>query len=166
MPRVQVHRALSPPSDGPTRGVRVGPSVRTRRRRAPQAIIAGAAALRAAAEDSDEGVILTDGQGIILYANPASERFLGLPPLELCGRLGFDFCHPHSLPAARDAFGYCVSHPGTPVDVTVDVARALVGFRTLAVTLVNRLSVPDVNAVVVHFCDAAPPGWTHRACAD
>jgi PAS domain S-box-containing protein len=107
--------------------------------------------------NSDEGVIWADSQGYITYANPASERFLGLTPEELKGLFGFDLCEPHSLPDAREAFGRCLAHPETPVDATVDIVRPSVGFRRLAVTLINRLAVPDIKAIVVHFRDAKPP---------
>lgn len=111
-------------------------------------------------------MLLADEHGYIIYANPASERFLGLGPRELRGRLGFDLCQPHSLPAARDPFGRCLMNPGRPISVTVDIARPSVGFRTLTATLINRLSVPDIHAVVVHFRDAAPLCPTPRERAD
>jgi PAS domain S-box-containing protein len=121
------------------------------------------AALEALVEDSDEGMLLADGQGHILYANAASERFLGYPPAELVGRLGFDLCRPEDLPAAREAFGRCLAQPGEGVGLTVDVVRRDGGFRTLAVTLVSRLPARGVAAVVVHFRDAAGPTEAERA---
>jgi PAS domain S-box-containing protein len=116
---------------------------------------AGAAALRALVESSDDGMILADGLGHILYANAAAERVLGHRPGELVGRVGFDLCRPEHLAAAQEGFGRCLAHPGEPVALTVDVAPPTGGFRTLAATLVNRLHVPGVGAVVVHFRDAA-----------
>ena len=113
------------------------------------------AALRALVEDSDQGMILADAQGIITYANAASEALLGYPPAELIGRLGFDLCREEHLPRAREAFSRCLARPGQPVRLTVHVALRGGGVRNLDVTLVNRIPTRGVNAVVVHFREAA-----------
>lgn len=145
----------SPPSDMSWTTDRIDSIAAGRRRRSSAKTGSPAiAALRALVEDSDDGMILADGQGHILYANGASERLLGYPPAELVGRLGFDLCRPEDLPKAREAFERCLAQPGERVALTVDVARRGGGFRTLAVTLVNRLPARGVAAVVVHFRDA------------
>jgi PAS domain S-box-containing protein len=42
--------------------------------------------LAAAIEQSEEGVVITDPQGIIAYVNPAFERITGFPPAEAVGQ--------------------------------------------------------------------------------
>jgi len=123
------------------------------RRPAPPAGSSGlpAAALQSLVEDSDQGMILADATGIILYANAASERLLGQSPTDLRGKLGFDMVKPDDLPRARDAFGQCLEAPGNVVPLRVDVMHKDGTTRALAVQLVNRLSQPGVQAVVVHF---------------
>jgi len=134
----------------------VGPAQARRRRPAGGAHRRSPAALRSLVEDSDEGMILADDRGRILYANAASEHFLGYRAAELVGRVGFDLCRAEHLSKAQEAFGHCLAQPAKRVTLTVDVARRDTGFRTLHVTLVNRLTVPGVNAVVVHFGEAYP----------
>jgi len=102
-------------------------------------------------EDSDDGMILADGAGIILYANPASEPLLGRRPADLLGTSGFDMCLAEHLPLARDKFASCLAQPGRVVSLQVDINHAAGDTRTLTVRLVNRLSEPGVGAVVVHF---------------
>ncbi len=108
-------------------------------------------AFRALVEDSDDGMILADGAGVILYANPASEPLLGHRPADLLGTSGFDMCRAEHLPLARDAFGRCLAEPGTAVPLQVEINHGAGGTRTLSVRLVNRLPEPGVGAVVVHF---------------
>src|SRR5574341_613265 len=108
-------------------------------------------AFRALVEDSDGGMILADGAGIILYANSASEPLLGRRPADLVGTSGFEMCRAEHLPLARDAFTRCLAQPGRVVSLQVDIDHAAGGTRTLAVRLVNRLPEPGIGAVVVHF---------------
>jgi PAS domain S-box-containing protein len=102
-------------------------------------------------EDHEDGMILADDTGTILYANPASERLLGRTPAALLGTIGFDMVRADHVPVARDAFGRCLEHPGRPVTLQVDIEHAAGGTRTLAVRLVNRIPDAEVGAVVVHF---------------
>ena len=127
-----------------------------RRRPAPKPRGLRSAALRALVEDSEEGMILADREGYIRYANAASERYLGFRPAELVGRFGFDLVSPGDLPPAHEAFDRCLLHPGKRVALVVSVVQKSGDSRTLAVTLVNRLPVAGVKAVVAHFREAPP----------
>ena len=128
---------------------------RKSRRRGPRGPTRfGAAAFRALVESGDDGMILADDTGIILFANPAAERLLGFSPADLVGRLGFDMCRAEDLPLARDAFARCLGHPDQVVPLRVAVNHADGGVRQLAVRLLNRLADPGVGAVVVHFREA------------
>jgi len=120
------------------------------------------AALRALVEDSAEGMILADETGRIVFANGAAERVLGYSPAELVGRIGFDFCHPEHLPVAQEGFGRSLTNPGLAVAFQVDIEHRDTTTRTLAVKLVNRLAVPGVKAVVVHFHEAGAQEPTHN----
>jgi PAS domain S-box-containing protein len=108
------------------------------------------AALDALVHDADEGMVLADDQGRILFANAACERILGYSPTELVGRIGFDFCRPEHLPFAREAFGRSLAHPGAPVTFGVDAVHRDNSLRRLAVKLVNRIPTPEVGSVLVH----------------
>ncbi len=132
------------------------PKARGRRSAAPGRGLPGSA-MRALVDDSAEGMILADQDGRILFANAASEPLLGYSPAELEGRIGFDFCRPDHLPIAREAFGRALARPGEAITLEADVIRRDGTARSLAVRLVNRLPVPAVNAVVVHFREATRP---------
>ena len=126
-----------------------------RRRPAPDSKSMGAA-LRALVEESEEGMILADENGRILFANGAAANLLGRSPADLVGSIGFDLVRPEHLPVAREEFARSLASPGLAVAFQVDVLQPDNTARTLAVQLVNRLPVPGVLAVVVHFHEAAP----------
>ena len=115
-------------------------------------------AFRALVEDDDQGTMLANESGVITYANAASERYLGYPPAELVGRVGFDLLAPEHLAVGREAFARCLARPGYPVSVIVDVRQRSGAARALMVALVNRLAVPGVQAVLVRFHDAPSSG--------
>jgi len=125
-----------------------------RRRTAPSAKSTGTA-LRALVEESAEGMILADENGRILFANGAAAKLLGRSAADLIGSIGFELVRPDHLPIAQEEFGRSLANPGLAVAFQVDVLQPDATARTLAVKLVNRLPVPGVTAVVVHFHEAA-----------
>ena len=146
--------ARQSPSPGRAKGVAAsGPAGRRRSARRPSTPAAG---LRALVEDSDEGMILADENGMILYANGAAERVLGYPAADLVGRIGFELVEPEHLRVAQEGFGRCLANPDLSVASDVVVRHRDETSRPIAVKLVNRLAVPGVNAVVVHFREVSP----------
>jgi PAS domain S-box-containing protein len=113
------------------------------------------AALSALVEGSEEGMILADENGRILFANGAAAKLLGRSPANLVGSIGFELVRPEHLQVAREEFGRCLANPGLAVAFQVDVLQPDETTKTLAVKLVNRLPVSGVSAVVVHFHEAA-----------
>jgi PAS domain S-box-containing protein len=99
-------------------------------------------------------MLLADQEARIIFINPAGAELLGSIPENLEGRIGFELCHPDSLPAVRQAFERCLSQPGTAGAVAVCINRPDGATRTMDVKLVNRLHQPEVAAVVVHFQEA------------
>ncbi len=115
-----------------------------------------AAGLRALVDNSDDGMILADDEGLIVYANAACESVFGLPPERLIGRVGFELCRADHLSVARDAFGRALGGPMATASCVLDAVHADGGFRTVAVNLVNYLSSPSVEAIVVHLRETDP----------
>jgi two-component system, cell cycle sensor histidine kinase and response regulator CckA len=141
-----------PVHQNPSRAKR--PTIAGRRRPAPDSTSIGAAH-RALVEESEEGMILADEDGRILFANGAAAKLLGRSPADLVGSIGFDLVRPEHLQVAREEFGRSLANPGLVVALQVDVLQPDDTARTLAVKLVNRLPVPGITAVVVNFHEAA-----------
>jgi len=58
---------------------------------------------RALIENSSDLIAVLDGEGILQFQSPSSERILGYRPQELQGRNIFDLVHPTDVSAARQA---------------------------------------------------------------
>lgn len=106
---------------------------------------------RVLVDGSDEGMILANGEGYIIYANAACEPVFGVPARELVGRLGFDLCRPDHLPIAQDAFDGALEGHLESASCVLDAVNAQGGFRTVSVKIVNHLESPGVAAMVVHL---------------
>jgi PAS domain S-box-containing protein len=117
----------------------------------PRAAVSNHPPFRTLVEDSDEGMILADGVGTILYANPAAGCLLGQQPTELVGQLGFELCSADHLPRAYAAFTRCLAEPGATVSLEIEVNHGAGTVRPLLVRLVNRLSEREAAAIVVYF---------------
>lgn len=76
----------------------------TERKRAETALRESERRFREFIEGTDDLVIRLDAEGRFIYVNRASERVLGLPPVECAGLSAFDFVHPDDRAATREAF--------------------------------------------------------------
>ena len=74
------------------------------RRRAETALRESERRFRDFIEGTDDLVVRLDAEGRFIYVNRASERILGLPPVECAGLSAFDFVHPDDRAATREAF--------------------------------------------------------------
>lgn len=106
------------------------------------------AALGALIEMSDEGMILADQGGIIVYANAACEELLGYRPDEVVGRSLFDLCLPEHVPLARGAVARCLETSDI-VTCDLDVLDSRGDVRAVSLKLLNRLEAAGINAVLV-----------------
>ena len=76
----------------------------TASRQADQALRESEARFRSITEQLSDLVALTDDEGRIRYASPASQGLFGVTPEEMTGRHFMDFLDETSVPAARAAF--------------------------------------------------------------
>ena len=76
----------------------------TERKRAETALRESERRFRDFIEGTDDLVVRLDAEGRFIYVNRASERILGLPPVECAGLSAFDFVHPDDRAATREAF--------------------------------------------------------------
>jgi two-component system, cell cycle sensor histidine kinase and response regulator CckA len=133
------------------------PAAEELRARARAGVSPSITAFQTLVEQSHEGMILADENGIIAWINLAAAALLGSTPRELVGRNGFDLCRPEHLPQAHEAFARCLSDPRQAVPLRVDARRGEGQFRPLDVRLLNRLADAGIRAVVVYLSDAIAP---------
>lgn len=110
------------------------------------------ARFRALIEHSSDAIDLTDAQGNVLYASPASTRLLG----EYAGEVPinpFAYVHPDDLAAARATLAALLAHPEVPQVLQVRARHQDGTWRWLEVTTTNLLNHPAVGAIVGNYRD-------------
>ena len=125
----------------------------TERRRAEEALRASEGRFRALLEHGSDAVLLVARDGTILYRSPSATRILGYTPTERVGAGVMELIHPEDRPAAREALGRALHHPGEPVALEVRAVHEDRSVVTLECVLVNRLDEPAIRAVVVNYRD-------------
>jgi PAS domain S-box-containing protein len=69
--------------------------------------------LQALVENSLDGIVVVDAEGVIRYANSACESLVGLKSKELVGRAVFTFVHPDDARGLKETHRHLVKNPGT-----------------------------------------------------
>jgi diguanylate cyclase (GGDEF)-like protein/PAS domain S-box-containing protein len=108
---------------------------------------------RALVENSSDAVSLMDAKGTITYVSQAAVQILGKPVEAQVGRNAFETIHPDDIPACRDAFAKCLTHPGLRILTELRVRHRDGSWRVVDAVGVNRLHDPAVGAIVVNYRD-------------
>lgn len=108
---------------------------------------------RALVENSSDAIALTDPQGSILYASPATARVLGYKPAEVVGRNARDFVHPADRANVWRTLQAVLNRPRTPIQLEMRTRRKTGGWCWIEATGSNLLDEPDISAIVFNFRD-------------
>jgi PAS domain S-box-containing protein len=108
---------------------------------------------RALIENDADGIVLVDGEGVVRYASPSTERILGYSPEELVGRPAFENMHPDELEIHRARLAQHVENPSVDVSTRFRARHKDGSWRCLASVATNLLADPAVGAIVVNYRD-------------
>ncbi len=98
-----------------------------------------------------DALIVSDGEGRVLWGNAAAERLFGLPVSEGLGRNALDYVHPDDVGLVANALvSVRAKEIGTPLEVRV---RAAEGWRLVEVVGANLLEDPEVGGIVLSVRD-------------
>jgi diguanylate cyclase (GGDEF)-like protein/PAS domain S-box-containing protein len=122
---------------------------------------AAEARFRALVQHATDIVTVVDGQGIVRYSSPATERILGYSTAEVVGRSVFDFVHTDDNLRSREALLTTLLKPEVKRPIELRVRHADGTFRVLEVVASNRLDDRAVAGVVFNSRDV-----TERKAAD
>jgi PAS domain S-box-containing protein len=125
----------------------------TERRRGELALAARERHFRALVENSSDVIALIGADGLVQYLSPLGQRTLGLEVGPGAAVDGFARCHPRDLPAARRFLADCLAHPGRTFTGQMRLRRADGEWCRFEFSAVNRISDPDVGAIVANFRD-------------
>jgi PAS domain S-box-containing protein len=123
------------------------------RKRAEEAVQASEKRFRALIEHSYDVVLLASAEATVLYASPSVEKVLGYAPEELIGRSGYDLVHPDHLQGSISRFTRSTQQPGAVVTGERLLLHKDGSSRWIENVIVNLLSEPSVQAIVMHLRD-------------
>jgi PAS domain S-box-containing protein len=108
---------------------------------------------RSLIENTSDGILILDRQGVIRYASPAIQRVLGLAPAAALGRAVLDAVADEDAEAVRSAMARTVATWGAVERIHFRGRRADGGLRFFEATANNLLDDPAVAGVVVNIRD-------------
>ena len=124
----------------------------TERKQAEEALRRSEARFRAVVENSHDGIVFNDADGVILYRSPSYQRITGYSNDERIGQSAFELVHPDDLAAARRAWTRVQSSRSGTGTVPFGNYRILHKngtWRWVESWAQNLLGNPNVRAVIV-----------------
>jgi len=119
------------------------------RKQAEEALRQSEAKFRAIVDNSHDGILFTDAEGIILLRSPSSRLVNGYTDEERVGRRLFEKIHPEDLAPVREAWATLVSHPEFVQEFHCRIRHKDGTWRWLESSAQNLLDNVNVQAIVV-----------------
>ncbi len=98
-------------------------------------------------------VTVSDRDGKITYASPATERMSGFTPEEFMARAPFDIMHPEDRPRYREALEKLSDSPGMSLDLEHRMRHKDGTWRWVEGTFKSLLDDPEVGGLVATVRD-------------
>jgi PAS domain S-box-containing protein len=108
---------------------------------------------RALIEHNADAIVLTNSEGIVLYASPSADQVLGTPLDELIGLSSFTGLHPDDVARTTQLLGDLLQTPGTSALFEVRFQHRDGSWHWIEGTGTNLLDEPAVQAVVGNYRD-------------
>jgi PAS domain S-box-containing protein len=108
---------------------------------------------RALTENSMDGILVLDRQGVIKYESPSFERLWGYKPLERIGKSSMEFVHPEDLPKMRELRIELWQHPDSVVLAEARVRHRDGSWHYIEALVKNLLAYPAVEGIVLNIRD-------------
>jgi PAS domain S-box-containing protein len=111
------------------------------------------AQLRAIVENSHDGIVFMDADGVVVYQSPSAEAIIGYKPEERMGLNGFEVIHPEDEPTTRQVWTDVLSQPETVRHLEFRTRHKDGTWVWVEASIRNLLANPDVRAVVATVRD-------------
>jgi len=108
---------------------------------------------RALLDRVSDMVTISDREGRIVYANPATERVSGYSPEEFVARNPFDSIHPEDRPRCEEAFGRLRNTPGLSLDLEHRFRHKDGSWRWAQGTFEGLFDDPEIGGLVATVRD-------------
>jgi PAS domain S-box-containing protein len=104
-------------------------------------------------ENSNEGVVLLNRTGKLLYISQTARDLFGYPDTNISALKSFSYIHPEDRKKVMKSFFYLVLHPGTKIGTEYRVKHAKGYYKWIESTSVNLLHDPSIKAILNTFRD-------------
>ncbi len=111
------------------------------------------AKFRAVVENSNDGIVLMDATGRVLYRSPSYQKINGFTDQERIGKSGFDTVHPGDLDAVQNLWAEMLRHPVTVVTLEYRVQHKDGSWKWIETLGRNLLANLDIEAIVLNSHD-------------
>jgi len=135
----------------------------TERRRAEEALGRSEAKFRAIFENSRDGILFADANGVILERSPSFRTLNGYTDEERVGQVGFETVHPDDLARLRETWTALLNEPGARRQLEHRIQHKDGSWRWVETSIQNLLGNPNVEAVVITNRDVTEGIQTQRA---
>jgi PAS domain S-box-containing protein len=108
---------------------------------------------RALVEHNADAIILSNLEGIVLYASPAASQVLGTPLDELIGMNGLTGLHPDDFALVAQVMGELLQKPGASAPFEIRFQHRDGSWHWIEGTGTNLLDEPAVQAFVANYRD-------------
>jgi PAS domain S-box-containing protein len=126
---------------------------RSQRRKMETELVRREKYFRALTENALDVLSVLNSEGLFLYNSPSIMQVLGYEPKELLGQDAFALVHPEDLPTVMEAFKRGLEDPDLTVTLDFRYQCKDGTWRYLEAVGQNRLTDPDIAAVVVNSRD-------------
>jgi PAS domain S-box-containing protein len=120
---------------------------------------------RALIENSAEGVVILDEQGVMRYVAPAEKRLTGYNPEQAVGQSVFSNIHPEDLPNVIAAFREGLANPGITRVLEYRFKRMDGEWRYFEATGHSLLNDPHISGLVINYRDITERKLAEQAIA-
>jgi diguanylate cyclase (GGDEF)-like protein/PAS domain S-box-containing protein len=111
------------------------------------------AALEKVGQHSSDLIVVIDGEGIVLYANPVALEMFGRTIDEGVGSNAFNYLHPDDLERVATRFVELLATPGGSISDTIKSVTATGDVRELEIVSTNCLDNDAVAGIIINGRD-------------
>jgi len=114
------------------------------------------ASCRALLANVADMVTVSDREGRIVYASPATRSVSGYTPEEFMQRNPFDSIHPDDRPRCQEVLEELVANPGLSIDLALRIRHKNGTWRWVEGTFTSLFDDPEVGGLIATVRDESP----------
>ena len=108
---------------------------------------------RSLIENASDTILVSDVNGIIRFASPSVEQFVGYPAAAVVGRNGFEFIHPDDRHRVMSYFQAGIQQPGSRHQSEFRFHHRDGSYHTVEAIAVYHVGTSELNGIIINCHD-------------